>query len=262
MKARFEADRVRKIVSNRSVLPDGRLATLWIIGFCFSLAAAANGQLDAAYYENTVSGLFWNSIPGERVPVDPSSSGFQQFAEGSQTLTSPFMARVYFGTEGASYGSRLGFTTDGTGLQTGTGGIIFEDTSIPPLHQGDFVNLGTFASGTPLDFFLIIDANNYLGGGTRGLASTQPAANSDSVMDHTVQLLQHVGPNGNIYLVYGFEDEPGLGDRDFNDVVFTLEVSPIPEPSSTILLAVGLGGLALGVVGRRRSRRFLVRGDR
>lgn len=55
--------------------------------------------------------------------------------------------------------------------------------------------------------------------------------------------------------VVGFEDIGGLGDSDWNDLVFSFtNVTTIPEPGTMGLLALGLVGLSgAGLIRRRRS---------
>lgn len=172
-------------------------------------------------------------------------------------------ARVYFLGEGAAYLNTLGVSTTGGGPLSKDAALIFPNASSPvglagsgklirtsnePLLPGDFVDLGTFKAGTPLDFFLI--ANGASGG--KDFFSTNVSLNVDGLV-HAVSLAE----NGSAYLVIGFEDIKGGGDRDYNDLVFAVEINKTkvgslgaPEPS----LAVGalLGGVAFFGFSRRR----------
>ncbi len=180
-------------------------------------------------------------------------------------------ARVYFLGEGAGYRNTIGISTTGGSPLSPGASIIFPDasssdgyggsgslvrTSNEPLVAGDFVNLGTFKAGTALDFFLI--ASGATGG--RNFSSTNQSLNSDGIV-HAVSL----AANGSAYLIIGFEDMMGGGDKDYNDVVFAVELGKAnvaqlmglgaPEPS----LALGslCAGVALFAFGRHRRRRSL-----
>lgn len=176
--------------------------------------------------------------------------------------------RVYFLGEGAGYRNSLGFSTTGGTPLSADASLIFPDASAntgyggngtttrsssAPLLAGDFVDLGSFTSGTSLDFFLI--ANGATGG--KQFFSTTQTANSDGIV-HAVSLAQ----NGSAYLIIGFEDVLKGGDKDYNDLVFAVEIGrknvehlvrlSAPEPS----LAIGsaLAGMALFGMRRRRNR--------
>ena len=109
------------------------------------------------------------------------------------------------------------------------------------------MNLGKFDAGTLLNFFLIADGAN----GGSNVWSTQHSANKDGLVHAVAYTLP-----GTPYLLIGFEDLYGGGDRDYNDILFTLDIGKGnvehlsgPEPSTGLIL----GGLfALGIAKRRR----------
>lgn len=175
--------------------------------------------------------------------------------------------RVTFLGEGAGYQNTLGFNPTGTGIGSGNPQLIFPNASSSvstydpsqtasrtpsaPLLPGDFVDLGHFNAGTLLDFFLI--ANGAAGG--RNVFSTNAGANPDHI-NHVVAF----AVPGTSYLILGFEDLLGGGDRDFNDVLFAVDIgaanvarlTATPEPAAWVSL-VGLVGLVFGLLRRRSS---------
>ena len=169
--------------------------------------------------------------------------------------------RVYFLAEGAGFRNTLGFTT----VDAATGGLsdaslIFPDASSSatfmddafvtdpdslsnatrsdstPLVSGDFVDLGIFDAGTLVDFFLI--ANGANGGNA---TYTADASTNPDLMQHVVAFAIPDSP----YLLIGFEDLYGGGDKDYNDIVFAVDIGALnvaylanPEPAIWMMMAV------------------------
>ena len=165
------------------------------------------------------------------------------------SLSTASDVRVYFVGEGAGYNNTLGFTTNGGKITTGNPLLIFPNATTNPSYNnapnlsnaspnknfpwipGDFVDLGTMAAGTQLDFFLIA---NGASGATDNIFSTDATVNRDG-LKHTIAY----APNGSPYLLIGFEDLFGGGDKDYNDLLFAVAVAPLtsaPEPSTTLIL--------------------------
>ncbi|GAA6624114.1 DUF4114 domain-containing protein [Scytonema sp. NUACC26] len=102
----------------------------------------------------------------------------------------------------------------------------------------------------------MLRANNINGGisnnGVEGVWSLNQALNPDG--------LQHVmAYYYKDFLVFGFEDLWGGGDKDYNDTVFAIDigkknarsVANVPEPSTAVAV---LGISALGFLKTRRRR--------
>lgn len=160
-------------------------------------------------------------------------------------LSADSTARVYFLGEGAGYRNSLGISTTGDGPLGKDAQLIFPDASSPdgyggtgslvrnskePLLAGDFVDLGKFKAGTALDFFLI--ANGATGG--KDFYTTDASENRDGII-HAVSL----AANGSAYLIIGFEDMKGGGDKDYNDVLFAVEIGK--ENVENLTVEAGLG---------------------
>ncbi|MDD7986130.1 DUF4114 domain-containing protein [Lentisphaera marina] len=165
--------------------------------------------------------------------------------------------RVYFVGEGAGYHNTLGFNTEAGGIQTGNPQLIFPDASVSsdylnpdnpvnrnnntPLAQGDFVELGTFSEGTELDFFLIANGAN----GGSYVYSTDESVNPDGIQ-HVVSF----AIENSSYLFLGFEDLYNGGDRDYNDLLFAVDIGTmnvnqlietsalVPEPEEVLLTII------------------------
>jgi Domain of unknown function (DUF4114) len=231
----------------------------------------AGSDTDAARFQSdylpTVTD--WVNVNlGEKNAIDSTAS--ISLDPAKLQLATASDVRVYFVGEGAGYHNTLGFNTGGGGIDTGDPRLIFPDASSnvsywndtdgtgtrssgAPLLPGDFVDLGTQAAGTQLDFFLI--ANGASGGSY--VYSTDASVNPDGI-DHVVAYALADSP----YLLIGFEDLYGGGDRDFNDLLFAVDIGSVnvetltnaPEPSTLVILGSFLGPVAYL---RRRQRRHL-----
>jgi hypothetical protein len=109
---------------------------------------------------------------------------------------------------------------------------------------GSTYSLGSFEAGTELIFKIIVDGGDVF---FSGLASR----NFDLIEHATYQL------QGNSVIV-GFEDLAFAGDKDYNDLIFSVSnisigspVVPVPEPEMAGML---LAGLALLGFAKRRKK--------
>ncbi len=227
------------------------------------LVQTAGSDADAAAFQSSlpaIKALVNSTLPEYRALNSSTLSSLAvKFSE--LYLTADSAVRVYFISEGAAYRSSLGVNyltgysslpTASTAKITSSAELIFPDassndptsyyssgnsvrTSTAPLLAGDFVNLGTVSAGTLLDFFLI---PNGAAGSTTPLAA-EASRNGDSLQHAVAQVY------GN-YLILSFEDATNGGDKDYNDVVLAVEITPAvqtPEPGAWAGLLF-IGGLS------------------
>ena len=199
------------------------------------------------------------------------------------TLATTTDLRAYFVSQSAGFDSTLGFNTTGIGTSSGNPKLIFPAVSSPedfnpnpadnygprtpsqPLLPGDFVNLGTFNKGTPLNFFLIADGANNNGNTSWVFNSGGASANPDGLA-HSAAFTASVFavPQLNSpYLFLTIKDSWNLGDKDFNDAVIAINVgtatvhSLLATPEPSMYLTLG-GFLALAIWAKRRMDRLAV----
>lgn len=143
---------------------------------------------------------------------------------------------AYFAGGSASYTSYM---------STIIGGVTrFEGFNNQTSDIGDFRSYGEHKAGTNVEAVLYNLSTN-------DIWYSDISKNSDG-FNH-VFASQFNLPGGGSAVFVGFEDIRGLGDRDFNDnsMIFTnIEIAPIPEPSTYLML---LAGLMLVYLSRKRG---------
>ncbi|GAB1540679.1 hypothetical protein NUACC21_33480 [Scytonema sp. NUACC21] len=276
--------------------------TLATLGGIFSAIA----PVSAASLTNTND---WNNLTAN--PIQPratDTSGFQtlipEFQEFVQPegiaipenevrrldpsklqLKSDSNVRVWFLNEGAFYRNQLAY--EAVQPPNYQAGYIFQDASCingnnnncekpdsnGTLNVGDYVDLGTVAGGSQLNFWLRANgANPQEPGGTNPATNVKNIYGEDGTQNPDG--LEHIAAyEYNNYLLIGFEDLYGpvgstaggngiiTADRDFNDVVFVVDVGEnnldgrayVPEPTSAIAI-LGVGAVGLMKLRRRQQQ--------
>ncbi|MBL4789565.1 MAG: DUF4114 domain-containing protein [Kordiimonadaceae bacterium] len=243
----------------------------------FGLQPIADVQLAGS--DAAAADFFNNALPDLQSAVDSVLTEQQPLINLSSIaldandlyLAETSEVRVYFIGEGAGYHNSFGiYTGDSSAALTGDAALVFPDASSSssyldptgsdyrsanaPVAAGDFVELGTFESGTQLNLFLIANGAN---GGTNTYF-TDIALNPDGI-EHYVVLATPDSP----YLLVGAEDLFGGGDKDYNDIVVAFDIGtanvqqlvsnavPLPGPVAALL-----GPLCLALFVRFKRRRF------
>ncbi|HEY9228786.1 MAG TPA: DUF4114 domain-containing protein [Gemmatimonadaceae bacterium] len=151
----------------------------------------------------------------------------------------------FYGAD-AGYTSNLFFVCD---VSSNCQQFLFVNNSGLPSPQEVKIN-HTFAIGEEVIFKLMV-------GNTGDTWWTGPAdRNSDNYAHFATQAINDVTSNATYTVLGGFEDLPGGGDKDHNDLMFefsNVAVTATPEPASMALMATGLASLG-GVVRRRRKQ--------
>jgi hypothetical protein len=111
---------------------------------------------------------------------------------------------------------------------------LFKNRGAGASSAGDTVT--TTTTGNPIVFTFDIDTD---GNGVIDYSFSNPSSNIFmALLSPSVALI-------------GLEDIRGLGDKDYDDLMFTVSANPVPEPATILLVGSGLVGL---VRFRRRSR--------
>lgn len=168
------------------------------------------------------------------------------------TLAQASSVRLYFVSSDAYFNNKIGLSTNGD-YTASVAKDIFTRNSV---DAGDFVDLGTFAAGTTLDFYL--NANNGAYGAlwwNTALQNISPAifgAGSDQTLEHIK--ISTFSQDGKTYLLLAWEDLARNDlhqDLDYNDFFSVAEIIPqlgVPEPLMYMIMGSMLG---VGIVIKR-----------
>lgn len=169
-----------------------------------------------------------------------SGNGVSQLDPQRLYFLFDYAPRVYFIKDGAGYRNALAATiatlsTPTNSILTGNSFTIFPNASsslglcgsgsgvestTEPVLPGDFVQLPTVYAGQQLAFFLIANLN----------AQVQPEATYYNGKGNNPDNFKHMiafFPDNSQYIIIGFEDLYGGGDKDCNDVMFVVDVGPM-----------------------------------
>jgi hypothetical protein len=144
-----------------------------------------------------------------------------------------YAPRVYFIYGYAAYIDGLGATiatlsSPSSSVLTGNTFTIFSDghwngstsrSTTYPVLPGDFVQLPTVKAGQQLAFFVFSNENS--SGNPANIFYNGKSNNADN-FQHMIAFF----PDNSQYIIIGFEDMYGGGDKDCNDLMFVVDIGP------------------------------------
>ncbi len=237
-----------------------QIVTLLSTVFLFSTAQAVE-DLSSSIYNIEMDSQMVNEIQSYLPEGGGLNSAFiSNSTDPNLHLLAEADVSLTFIDEGAGFKNSFGYfiyddagnilsevTIFSNASETGGGGT---------LNVGDTVDLGTFEEGTNIGFWVQADGyNNPNGNKYYSIDSMNPDG-----LRH-IAILQDPDTD---QLIIGFEDLYNLGDQDYNDIVFTVSVTPntaldttnipsgAPEASHIATIMIGMMILMMNILSRRR----------
>ena len=198
----------------------------------------------------TASAAFTTILPGPETPlIGPGGILDQLYGLGNlQRVDDDFGDGTWFPANGRTTAQAkfADFTQEFGYIPDVNKDFIFNDPFVSLFTvAGNGINLGgptaTLNSGN-VGFLWAIDPSG------APLWTSLPSQNSDG-LDHMVTWRIIDRPNT---WVIAWEDLPGLGDQDFNDLVVEVSIAPVPIPSAILLLGSGL----VAMIGIKRRVKY------
>ena len=185
-------------------------------------------------FKKLVLGLFLIAISSGAIAAQPRAYNLTP-ATGKLFVATAGEVILTFLSKTAAYSNDLY-------LQGATNSILNNQTAV----SGSQYSLGSFQAGSELIFSMLVNNTGFTY--FTGEANTNPDSFIHAAYDITSSQSLNIG----------FEDLYNGGDKDYDDLVFSLtnvsvapSVSAVPEPEIVSMFAVGL--MLLGFVARRKT---------